>query len=526
MPADARRPEEYRVLVLAPTRRDEEATRELLRRAHITLWCCQGASALASEIENGAGALLVTDAIFGDPHIEQLLGALSHQLPWSDIPTVMLCRAGVQSPLGTRVLKALRNVTVLERPSTSRTLVSSLQAALRARERQYQLREQLDALRSSESALREGEERFRTMVNAIPQLAWMAHADGAIHWFNRRWYDYTGTTAADMENEGWRQVHDPQTMPLVLERWRESLASGSPFEMEFPLRSADGRYRRFLTRVVPMTDEQGVVRQWFGTNTDIEEAMRTEEQLRATEASLRDADHRKDLFLATLAHELRNPLAPIRNAAQILSSPRLNPEQLEWVQTVIQRQAKHMALLLDDLLDVARITQDKLNLKRERVTLSSIVEAAVEAARPLIERKQHVLSVTLPHPTPILDGDPMRLSQVLLNLLTNAAKYTDPGGQIGLRCQTEGDTVRIAVRDNGIGIAADAMPRIFLMFAQVDESVTRSEGGLGIGLSLVKGIAELHGGRVEVVSEGAGRGSEFTLYLPLAGEQPALSASA
>jgi PAS domain S-box-containing protein len=526
MPADFGTPQEYRVLVLAPTRRDEEATRELLRRAEIAAWCCTGACALAGEIGNGAGALLITDAIFGDPHIEQLLAALSQQLPWSDIPTVMLCRVGIQSPLGTRVLEALRNVTVLERPSSSRTLVSTLQAALRARERQYQLRAQFEALRTSESALRDSELRFRTMINSMPQLAWMAQPDGTINWYNRRWYDYTGAIADDMVDDGWQQMHDPKILPLVVERWRAAIDSGTLFEMEFPLRSSDGKFRRFLTRVVPLKNAQGAVQQWFGTSTDIEEAKRTEERLRASEASLRDADHRKDLFLATLAHELRNPLAPIRNAAQILNSPRLSAEQLSWVQTVIQRQAKHMALLLDDLLDVARITQDKLNLKKARVTLSSIVDAAVEAARPLIDKKEHVLSVSLPHPTPILDGDPMRLSQVVLNLLTNAAKYTDPGGQIGLRCVTEGNSVRITVKDNGIGIAPEAMPRIFLMFAQIDESVIRSEGGLGIGLSLVKGIAELHGGRVEVMSEGLGRGSEFTIYLPLAGEQPALSASA
>jgi len=183
-----------------------------------------------------------------------------------------------------------------------------------------------------------------------------------------------------------------------------------------------------------------------------------------------------------------------------------------------------MALLLDDLLDVARITQDKLNLKKERVTPSSIVEAAVEAARPLIEKKQHVLSVTLPQSMSMHYGDSMRLSQVLLNLLTNAAKYTDRGGSIKVRSETEGAFVRISLQDNGFGIVPEAMPRIFLMFAQIDESATRSEESLGIGLSLVKGIAELHGGRAEVRSDGPGRGSEFMIYVPLAGEQPAFSA--
>ncbi len=504
------------MLVLAPTRRDDDAMRGLLARAQIEALFCTDAVALSAAIENGAGAVLLTDAVFNDPQIDQLLAALSRQPPWSDIPTVMLCRAGILSSFGTPAIEALRNVTVLERPSSSRTLVSSVQAALRARARQYQQREQFEALLKSESALRESEERLRSMIDSMPQLAWMATAGGTVHWFNRRWYEYTGATQAEMEDEGWLRVHHPDNLPSVLTAWRNALASGAHFEMEYPLRAADGQYRRFLTRVVPLKNEQGQVQRWLGTNTDIESAKRTEEQLRATEASLRDADRRKDLFLATLAHELRNPLAPIRNAAQILSSPRLAPEQLSWVQTVIQRQAKHMALLLDDLLDVARITQDKLNLKKETVTLASVVDAAVEAARPAIEKKQHELIVATPPSALMLYGDPVRLSQVLLNLLTNAAKYTDAGGRIQLSCKAEDGRVTISVSDNGIGIAPEAMPRIFTMFAQIDEAVTRSEGGLGIGLALVKGITELHSGAVGVKSDGPGRGSEFSVCLPLA----------
>lgn len=514
------------MLVLAPTRRDNEATRELLTQANMAALFCTDASAVSTAIEFGAGAVLLTDSVFNDPHVDQLLVCLSRQPPWSDIPTLMLCRAGLQSRLGLRVLEALRNVTVLERPTSSRTLVSSLQAALRARKRQYQQRDQFEALQRSEGALRESEERFRSMIDSMPQLAWMANAEGSVHWFNRRWYEYTGARPEDMENEGWLRVHHPDAVPLVQAQWRKALASGEHFEMEYPMRSANGQYRQFLTRVVPLKNEHGRVQRWLGTNTDVEAAKRTEEQLRSTEISLRDADHRKDLFLATLAHELRNPLAPIRNAAQLLSSPRLAPDQLAWVQTVIQRQAKHMALLLDDLLDVARITQDKLNLKKETVTLASVVEAAIEAAKPLIEKRQHELLVTMPPESLTLHGDPVRLAQVLLNLLTNAAKYTDAGGRIKLNYQVLEGRVSISVRDNGIGIAPEAMPRIFLMFSQIDEAVTRSEGGLGIGLSLVKGITELHGGVVNVRSDGAGRGSEFTVCLPLASrEEAALSAS-
>jgi signal transduction histidine kinase/ActR/RegA family two-component response regulator len=382
--------EEYRVLVLAPTRRDRQATQALLQRANI--WCvfCDDAASAATAMQSPVGALLLTEAAFGDPHIDQLTAALSCQPTWSDVPLVLLCRTGPQWLAAAQILDSFNNVTLLERPTSSRTLISSLQAALRARARQYEMREQFDALR------------------------------------------------------------------------------------------------------------------------------RSEEQLRATEAALREADHRKDLFLATLAHELRNPLAPIRTAVQILGSPQLAASQLHWVQSVIKRQAKHMALLLDDLLDVARITQGKLILKVERVTLTSIVDAAVETARPLLDDKKHHLTVTLPDNAVTLDADPLRLSQVLSNLLANSAKYTNPSGQIQLRCSVASDAVHISVRDNGIGIPAEALPKIFEMFSQVDVTSIRSEGGLGIGLSLVKGLVELHGGKIEARSQGAAQGSEFTVLLPLA----------
>jgi PAS domain S-box-containing protein len=521
MPTEASTTCGYRVLVLAPTRRDRDVTLELLQRANISSVSCEGALFLAAEIEAGVGAILMTDAAFSDPHIVQLLAALSGQPPWSEVPIILLCRTSPPSLVAARVVDSLRNVTVLERPTSSRTLISSVQAALRARARQYQLREQFEALCASEAALRDSELQFRTMANSIPQLAWMAHADGYIHWYNRRWYEYTGSTPQEMEGWGWQRVHDPQYLPKVLERWQASIATGTPFGMEFPLRAADGQYRMFLTRVVPLNGEEGQVVQWFGTNTDMEEAKQTEVRLRMTEAALRDADHRKDLFLATLAHELRNPLAPIRTAAQILGSPRLAPDQLQWAQHVIQRQVARMALLLDDLLDIARITQGKLELKAERVKLTDVVDSAVEEVRPLLESKNHQLTVTLPSEELALNADPLRLSQILSNLLTNAAKYTDPAGHINLSAGVQNGTLCLSVKDDGIGIAPQALTRIFEMFSQIDGTAARSEGGLGIGLALVKGLLELHCGTIEARSDGLGRGSEFVVRLPLTAATPA-----
>ena len=226
---------------------------------------------------------------------------------------------------------------------------------------------------------------------------------------------------------------------------------------------------------------------------------------KAAEIALREADQRKDVFLATLAHELRNPLAPIRNAAQMLGSPKLGAEQLQWAQSVIQRQVKHMALLLDDLLDVARITQGKLELKKQQLALNSVVDSAVEAARPLLDRKSHRFTVTLPSEPVTLDADPLRLSQVLSNLLTNAAKYTDAGGRHQCsRAASRAAGFALSIKDNGIGIPAESLNGIFAMFSQVEGAAARSEGGLGIGLALVNGLIELHGGTVEARSEGVG----------------------
>jgi PAS domain S-box-containing protein len=238
------------------------------------------------------------------------------------------------------------------------------------------------------------------------------------------------------------------------------------------------------------------------------------------EAALKEADRRKNQFLATLSHELRNPLAPIRNAVQILKTKGPPVPELQWARGVIDRQVEVMSRLLEDLLDVSRISHNKLELRTERVELAAIVNAALETSRPLIEAGDHELIVTLPPETIHLDADPVRLAQVFANLLSNAAKYTEEGGQICLSAQQQGSDVIVSVKDNGIGIAAEMLPRVFEIFAQSSQALERSQGGLGIGLSLVKGLVELHGGSIEARSDGPGRGSEFVVRLPVAVESP------
>jgi signal transduction histidine kinase/ActR/RegA family two-component response regulator len=234
----------------------------------------------------------------------------------------------------------------------------------------------------------------------------------------------------------------------------------------------------------------------------------------AAEAALREADRRKDEFLATLAHELRNPLAPIRHAVKLLEVRDSTDAQKEWSREVIARQVQRMALLLDDLLDVSRITRGRLELKKDYVALQTLVATAVESARPLIEAKNHTLEISLPPNSIELEVDPLRMSQALSNLLTNAAKYTDEGGRIKVAAWLEPQGLAISVRDTGIGLSTVVIPHLFEMFAQVDSVIDRAEGGLGIGLALVKGLLALHGGTVEATSAGSGQGSEFVLHLP------------
>jgi signal transduction histidine kinase/ActR/RegA family two-component response regulator len=270
------------------------------------------------------------------------------------------------------------------------------------------------------------------------------------------------------------------------------------FEMFF---NANGIQGWFHLIASPM---EGGVAIWFA---DV--SVRKQQEL-----AMREADRRKDEFLATLAHELRNPIAPIRQAALLSGKPMVTEAQRKWANEVIERQVRHMSLLLDDLLDVSRITRGTLQLRKEETLMSALVASAVETARPLIDSKKHRLSLDLPPDDVRLNVDPLRLSQVIANLLNNAAKYTNPGGAIKLSIALKHDELTLTVTDDGIGIAQDELSTIFTMFSQVKSAQERSEGGLGIGLALTKGLVELHGGSIDVRSDGPNRGSTFIVRIP------------
>lgn len=298
--------------------------------------------------------------------------------------------------------------------------------------------------------------------------------------------------------------HDDEE-PAILER----LKRGERIDHYETVRvRKDGTLIHVSLAVSPIKDAHGRVIGASKIARDISEQKRVEEALRLT-------DRRKDEFLATLAHELRNPLAPIRQATLIAQSPSATEDQKRWSHELINRQVRNMALLLDDLLDISRITRGTLALRLEPTDLAAVVDAAVETAKPVIDAKRHQFSVQTPTDRIELIADPLRLAQVLANLLTNAAKYTDPDGRIGLSVRRDGGHVVLCVTDNGIGIPPESIGNLFEMFSQVKSSKDRSEGGLGIGLALAKGLVELHGGTIAVKSAGVERGSEFIVRLPV-----------
>jgi two-component system, sensor histidine kinase len=373
-----------RVLLVAPTRRDGDVTCALLRRAGIQVEAYDDLRALIEQIDLGLGALMLTDLALTDPAVDRLIAALNRQPPWSDVPVVLLTQDRERSPTSSQVLGQLSNVTLLDRPTSIRTMVSAVLAALRARRRQYEIRDHLQAQQAAQRALRE-------------------------------------------------------------------------------------------------------------------------------------ADRRKDEFLATLAHELRNPLAPIRTGLHLLSlQPGTAGSPAAGLAQMMERQISLLVKLIDDLLDVSRISTGKLVLQRETVDMREVVQAALEGSRPAIDAGEHVFHADTGSEPIWVHGDSQRLAQVISNLLNNAAKYTPAGGRIALELSSHDGQAVVRVQDTGAGIPPDMLENVFEMFTQVHRTLGHAQGGLGIGLPLVRRLVELHGGNVTADSRGPGHGSTFTVRIPSA----------
>ena len=377
------------MLILAPTSKDAALSRKILEEAGLECVLCRDVGELCGGIDDGAGVAMLGEEALTAESLNLLRLAIRRQPAWSDFPLLILTEEGADSEVVLRTLETLGNVTLLERPVRVPALVSSVRAALRARRRQYQIRDHLS------------------------------------------------------ENN----------------------------------------------RVA---------------------------------AALMDADRRKDEFLAILAHELRNPLAPLRNALEAMRLKPHDREAAHWARALMERQVGQMVRLIDDLLDLSRVSRGRIDLKHERAELATLVQGALDVCGPGIAHSGHKLTVDLPSETIPLTCDPTRLVQVICNLLSNAAKYTPAGGHITLSARRRAGMLEISVRDTGMGIPADMLARVFDMFTQVPHAIERSQGGLGIGLTLVKRLVEMHGGSVEARSAGPGLGAEFIVRLPERSAEPAL----
>jgi signal transduction histidine kinase/CheY-like chemotaxis protein len=515
----------HRVLVLAPTARDGALTCEIMTRAGITCGAYASLDALCAALYEGAGAIILPEE-FLEVAVDGPLGRyLAEQPPWSDLPILMIARRGAASQDVAQAMEQLGNITVIERPTRIAALVSATRTALRARQRQYQIRDYLTEREASSRLLRQSVEEMQTLLSTLPVAVFIAHdPECRLITGNRSATELLrmepGENLSKSAGDGsapwhFRVLHQGvELAPRDLPMQRAARGEQVP-QVRLEHVFDDGTVLNTLALAMPLYDSAGRPRGAVGVVIDMTAHLRNE-------AALREADRRKDEYLAILAHELRNPLAPIRNSLHLLRRATSNDVVASRAAEVMDRQVNVMVRLVDDLLDVSRITRGTISLRKEPVEVAAVARRAIEANRPMIEAAGHRLVVQVPGEPLVVDADPVRLDQVIANLLNNAAKYTDSGGEIRLAVDHTEDTVSIAVRDTGVGIEAAQLPGVFDLFMQVEPHGPRGQGGLGIGLTLVKRLAEMHDGTVDARSEGRGCGSEFIVRLPLlSGPRPA-----
>jgi signal transduction histidine kinase/CheY-like chemotaxis protein len=508
-----------RVLVLAPTGRDGNLVEQMLARSDIRTSACSSMAQLCAELARGAGALFIAEEAFTPDGIGLLSRAIKQQAPWSDVPLIVSTAEGATTEARIDKLAAIAtvgNVVIIERPVRILTMVVTVQSALRARRRQYQMRDLSNQVEHERAKL-------EALVMQLPVAVWITEGpELRVAVANRTCLDMIGgrpmigepLVAALPELDGTEllrgiravyqtgEAYDAPELALSFRGTDGSVREGYYRGAHRALRDGAGRVAGVVSVAFDLTDQ-------VHARQLVESARADADQARAGAEA---ANRAKDQFLAMLGHELRNPLAPILTALELM---RLREGQsVARERAIIDRQARHMASLVDDLLDVSRITRGKVALKREVIELGELIGRAVETAAPLLEQRRHELVTDVPPRTYFVDGDPPRLTQVFANIITNAAKYTDDEGRIRIEAVDEGDDVVVRISDSGRGISPEMLTQVFDLFAQERQNIDRSQGGLGLGLAIVRSLVEMHGGSVTVHSEGVGRGSEFAVRLP------------
>ncbi|AFY30799.1 PAS domain-containing protein [Calothrix sp. PCC 7507] len=371
----------------------------------------------------------------------------------------------------------------------------------------------------AEVALRQSEERYRYLSDAVPQIVWISNAEGECEHINQKWDEFTGQPIEQAMGFGWTEIVHLDDIPGMMEKWLAAVHTGELYEHEMRYRSRDGTYRWHLARGLPMKDEQGDIIKWFGTSTDIDDRKQLEAerhrllQLEQTaRAAAEVANNTKDEFVAMVSHDLRSPLNAIMGWAKLLRTQQMDTASINNALETIERNAKSQATLLEDLLNMSRIIQGKLQLNLGKVNLAAIVAGAMETAYPSAHAKSICLESVVDKSIPPIRGDWNRLLQVLGNLLSNAMKFTPSGGQVEVKLLRNGSNAEITVSDTGIGISPEFLPHVFERYFQGDR--IHKQSGLGLGLAIARHLVELHGGTIEVASPGVGLGSTFTIKLP------------
>ena len=361
-------------------------------------------------------------------------------------------------------------------------------------------------------------DRFRTLADNIPQLAWMADAKGDIYWYNHRWYSYTGLTAAEMAGDGWRKAHDPDMVEGVTQRFFEAISSGTDWQDTFPLRGADGEYRWFLSLAQPIHNAKGEVIRWFGTNTDITEQRMQGQELEAARDLAEEANRAKSQFLANMSHELRTPLSAVIGYSEMLEEEVEEAGQHHLLDDLekIKSNARHLLSLINDVLDISKIEANKMEIYSETFDVAEMLRDVASTVDTLMEKKNNRFSIELPDDLGTMHSDVVKIRQVLINFLSNAAKFTDHGeihlGARRIRGEIA-DEIAFTVRDTGLGMTETQVAGLFQRFTQADASTTRRFGGTGLGLSITKAFADMLGGKISISSQ-PNIGSQFEIILP------------
>ena len=371
-----------------------------------------------------------------------------------------------------------------------------------------------EELRRSVDVSEASERRFRKIADSMPQIVWMSNPEGEADYFNHRWYEYTGLPAGSLSVDGWKPVVHVDDYDLLEKGWRKSVASGEPFEVRARFFDKSlGRYQWHLCRALPVRDDDGEISRWFGTCTDINDLV-------DAELMLKHSAERKDEFLAMLGHELRNPLAPLKSGVELLSLPYTSLAESVELRQMMQRQVQHLTRIVDDLLDVSRISKGKIVVVKEPLDLAALARSTLRDYELAFSRSGPRIRATITESPLWVNGDSTRISQIFSNLLHNATKFTRTDGFVYVDVFEEEGAACVVVHDTGIGMTPGTIENLFQPFVQADNSLHRSRGGLGLGLALVKGLVELHQGAVKVASDGLELGSTFRIEIPLTEERP------